>query len=184
MLADVFENFRNTCLKVYELDSAHLLSLPGLAWQACIKKTNVKLELLTDYDMLLMVEQGIRGGICHCIHRHAKANNKYMENYNKNEELSYIQYLDTNNLYGWAMSQKLPVNNFKWVEDTSKMNEEFIKNYNENNKKGYTLQVDVKYPKKLNDSHGDLRFLPKKMKIDKCKKLVCNLLNKKNMLYT
>ena len=149
LLADVFENFRNTCLKVYELDRAHFLLLPGLAWQACLKKTNVKLELLTDYDMLLIVEEGIRGGICHSIHRYAKANNKYMENYNKNEESSYIQYLDANNLYRWAMSQKLPVNNFKWVEDTSKINEEFIKNYNENSNKGYILEVDVKYPKKL-----------------------------------
>ena len=127
LLADVFENFRKTCLKVYELDPTHFLSLPGLAWQACLKKTNIKLELLTDYDMLLMVEEEIRGGICHSIRRHAKANNKYMENYNKNEESSYIQYLDANNLYGWAMSQKLPVNNFKWVEDTAKINKEFIK---------------------------------------------------------
>ena len=180
LLADVFENFRNTCLKVYELDPAHFLSLPGLAWQACLKKTNVKLKLLTDYDMLLMVEEGIRGGIRHSIHRYAKANNKYMENYNKNEESSYIQYIGANNLYGWAMSQKLPVNNFKWVEDTSKINEEFIKNHNENNKKGYILEVDVKYPRKLHDSHSDLPFLPKRMKIDKCKKLVCNLRNKKN----
>ena len=84
-LADVFANFRNTCLKVYELDPAHFLSLPGLAWQACLKKTSIKLELLTDYDMLLMVEERIRGGICHSIHRHAKANNKYMKNYDKNE---------------------------------------------------------------------------------------------------
>ena len=117
LLADVFENFRNTCLKVYELDPAHFLSLPELAWQACLKKTNVKLELLTDYDMLLMVEEGIRGGICHSIYRYVKANNKYMENYDKNKESSYIQHLDANNLYGWAMSQKLPVNNFKWVEN-------------------------------------------------------------------
>ena len=128
LLADEFENYRNTCLKVYELDPAHFLLLPGLAWQACLKKTNIKLELSTDYDMLLMVEEGIRGGICHSIHRYTKANNRCMENYDKNEESLYIQYLDTNNLYGWAMSQKLSVNNFKWVEDTSKINEEFIKN--------------------------------------------------------
>ena len=100
LLADVFENFRDTCLNVYELDPAHLLSLPGLALQACLKKTNIKLELLTDYDMLLMVEEGVRGEICHSIHRHAKANNKYMKNYDKNEESLYIQYLDANNLYG------------------------------------------------------------------------------------
>ena len=127
LLADVFENFRNKCLEVYELDPAHFLSLPGLAWQACLKKTNVKLELLTDYDMLLMVEEGIRGGICHSVHRCAKANNKYMENYDENKESSYIQYLDANNLYPWAMSQKLPKNNFKWVEGTSRINEEFLK---------------------------------------------------------
>ena len=137
LLADVFENFRNTCLKVYELDPAHFLSLPGLAWQACFKKINVELELLTDYDMLLMVEEGIRGGICHSIHRYAKANNKYMKNYDETKESSYIQYLDANNLCGWAMSQKLPANDFKWIEDTSKINEEFIKNDDENNGKGY-----------------------------------------------
>ena len=107
--------------------------------------------------MLLMVEEGIRGGICHSIHQYAKANNKYMKNYNKNEEPSYIQYLDANNLYGWAMSKKLPVNEFKWL-DSNKINEEFIKNYNENDKKGYILEVDVKYPKKLHNLHSDLLF--------------------------
>ena len=127
-----------------------------------------------------MVEEGIRGGICHSIHRYAKANNKYMKDYNKNMESSYIQYLDTNNLYGSAMSQKLPKNNFKWVEDKSIINEEFIKNYNENSYKGYILEVHVKYPKKLHDLHSDLPFLPKKMKIYKFKKLVCDLRNKKN----
>ena len=179
LLADVFENFRNKCLEVYQLDPAHFLSLPGLAWQSCLKKTNIKLEILTDYDMLLMVEEGIRGGICHSIHRYVKANNKYMNNYDENEESSYIQYLDANNLNGWAMSQKLPVNNFKWIEDTSKINEDFIKHFYENSKKGYILEVDAKYPQKLHDLHSDLPFLPKRIKIDKCKKLVCNLYNKK-----
>ena len=183
LLADVFENFRNMCLKVYELDPVHFFSLPRLAWQACLKKTKVKLELLSDYDMLLMVEEGIKGEICHSIHRYPKANNKYMNNYDKNEESLYIQYLHTNNLYGWAMSQKLPVNNFKLVKDTSKINEEFIKNYNENSKKGYILELDVKYPKKLHDLHSNLPFLPKRMKIDKCKKLVFNLKNKRNTSY-
>ena len=130
-----------------------------------------------------MVEEGIKDGICHSIHRYAKANNKYMKNYDKNEESSYIQYLDTNNLYGWAMCQKLPVNGFKWIEDTSKINEEFIKNYDENNNKGYILEVDVKYPKKLHDLHSDLPFLPKRMKIDKCKKLMCNLRIKKYVVH-
>ena len=102
-----------------------------------------------------------------------------MKNYDENKIFSYIQYLDANHLYGWAMSQKLPVNGFKWIEDTPKINEEFIKNYDGNNDKGYILEVDVKYPKKLHDIHSDLPFLPKRMKIDKCKKLVCNLRNKK-----
>ena len=103
-----------------------------------------------------MVEEGIRGGICHAIYRYAKANNKYMKNHNNNdEESSYIQYLDANNLYGWAMSKKLPVNGFKWA-DNDKINEEFIKNYNENNKKRYILEVDVKYPKKLYELHSDI----------------------------
>ena len=114
MLADVFENFRNKCIEIYEVDLAHFLSAPGLAWQACLKKTEVELELLTKNDMLMMVEKGIRGGICQAIHRYAKANNKYMRNYDKNKESSFIEYIDANNLYGWAMSQKLHVDGFKW----------------------------------------------------------------------
>ena len=127
MLAHVFEKFRNVCLKVNKLDPAKFLSAPGLAWQAALKKTKVKLDLSTDIDMFLMVEKGIRGGICHSTYRYAKANNKYMKDYDKNKESSYIQYWDVNNLYGWAMSQKLPVNNSEWVKDTSQFNEDFIK---------------------------------------------------------
>ena len=104
LVADVFENFRNMSMKVYELDPAHFLSAPGLAWQACLKKTGLKVELITDLNILLMVEKGIRGGIFHAIHRYAKANNKYIKNYD--EKSSYIQDLDANNLYEWAMSQK------------------------------------------------------------------------------
>ena len=106
-----------------------------------------------------------------------------MKNYNNNEESSYIQYLDAINLYGWAMSKKLPVNEFKWIDnnETAKhvINEDFIKNYNENNDKGYILEVDVKYPKRLHKLHSDLPFLSEQMKVSKCKKLVCNLFNKK-----
>ena len=125
-----------------------------------------------------MVEEGIKGGICHSIHRYAKANNKYMKNCNNNEESSYIQYLDANNLYGWAMSKKLPLNGLKWI-DNNEINEDFIKNYDENNDKGYIFEVDVKYPKRLHELHSDLPFLPERMEINKCKKLVCNLYNKK-----
>ena len=110
MLADVFENFRNKCIEIFELDPAHFLSVPGLAWQACLKKTGVELELLTDIEMLLIVEKDIRCGICHTIHRYAKANNKYMKNAIIS---SYLEYLHENNLYGWGMSQKLSVNGFE-----------------------------------------------------------------------
>ena len=126
-----------------------------------------------------MVGEGIRGGICHSIHRYAKANNKYMKNYDKNKESSCIQYVDANNLYGWAISQKLPGNGFKWIKNVTEIDEKFIKNYNEDSDEGYIFEVDVKYPRRLHDLHSDLPFLPKRMKIDKCKKLVCNLRNKK-----
>ena len=127
LLSDIFENFRNICLNKYELDPVYFVSAPGLAWQACLKKTGVELELLTYYDMILLTEKGIRGGICQATYRGAKANNKYMKNYNKNIESSYIEYLDANNLCGWAMSQTLPVNDFKWIkkEELSNFNEVF-----------------------------------------------------------
>ena len=114
LLADVFENFRNMCLKIYALDPAKFLSAPGLAWEAALEKAKVKLDLLTDIDMLLMVGKCIRGRICHSIYRYAKPYNKYMKDYDKEKESSYIQYCDVNTLYGWVMSQKLPVNNFEW----------------------------------------------------------------------
>ena len=107
LLADVFENFRNKCIEIFEVDPAHVLSAPGLAWQTCLKKTEVKLELLTDNDMLMIIEKEIRGGICHAIYRYAKANNKFMKKYNKNIELSFLMYLDANNMHGRAMFQKL-----------------------------------------------------------------------------
>ena len=143
LLADVFENFTNMCLEIYELHPLYFVSAPGLVWQACLKKTGVQLELITVYDMILMIEKGIRGGLCQATHRYAKANNKYMENYNKNIESSYIKYLDANNLYGWAMSQKLPINGFKWTKNLSKFNEDFIKKYDENSNTGYFFEVDI-----------------------------------------
>ena len=102
MLADVYETFRDKCIEIYRPDPSYFLSAPGLAWQACLKKAEVKLELLTDINTLLMIEDEIRGGMCLCVHRHAKANNKCMKNYNKSIESSYLMYLDANNLCGWA----------------------------------------------------------------------------------
>ena len=115
-LADVFENFRSTCLKHYNLDPPHYYTSPGLAWDACLKETKQKLQLLHDYDMLMMFENGIRGGISHISKRYAEANNKYMNTYDPDKPSSFIQYLDANNLYGWAMSQALPTSEFKWMK--------------------------------------------------------------------
>ena len=182
LLVDVYENFRDRCIDTYELDPAHFLSAPGLAWQDCLKNTRVKLELITDNDMLMIVEKGIRGGICNAIYRHAKANNTYMKNCNKNIESSYLEYLDANNLYGWAVLQKFTVDGFKWIEkdNLSKFDEKFIKNYDENSDKGYILEVHVEYPKNLHKLHSDLPFLPERMRINKCSKLTCTIQNKEN----
>ena len=132
--------------------------------------------------MLMMIEKGIRGGMCHAVYRYAKANNKYMKNYDIDIELSYLEYLDANNLYGWAMSQKLPVDGFEQLEedDLSKFNESFVKNYDENSDKGYILKVDIDYPKNLHKLHSDLPFLPERKKIEKVKKLVCTVQDKEN----
>ena len=120
LLADVFENFRKTCLKHYKLDPCHYYTAPGLAWDACLKETKQNLQLLKDYDMLMMFERGIRGGISHISKRYATANNKYMKDEKKPSK--FIQYLFANNLYGWAMSQKLPTHGFKWIDvDKSKV---------------------------------------------------------------
>ena len=120
--------------------------------------------------MLMMSEDGIRGGMCNAKFKHVIANNKYMKTYNKNIESSYLVYLDANNLYGWAMSQKLPVGGFKWIEkdDLLKFDEIFITNYDENSEKGYILEVDVEYAINLHMLQSDLPFLPEKIKINNC----------------
>ena len=148
---------------------------PGLAWKACLEKTRLRLELLLDPDMLLMFERGIRGGITQSVHRWAKANNPYMNSFNPNEKTSYLQYLDTNNLYGWAMSQPLPTGGFKWT----KVKPEEISKLAKLKIKGYLLEVDVKYPKELHDSPNDLPFMCKKLKINGVEKLIPNLFDKK-----
>ena len=133
-----------------------------------------------------MVEKGIRGGICQAVYKYAKANNKYMKNYDEDIESSCLEYLDANNLYGWAISQKLPVDGFEWVEenDLSKFNATFIKNYDENNNKGYITEVDIEYPKNIHKLINDLPFLPERIKINKCNKLICTVQDKKTILFT
>ena len=127
LLGDVFDNFRDTCLDKYGLDPSHFLTAPGLSWQAALKMTGVKLELMTDLDMLLMFEQGIRGGITQAVHRYAKANNPYMgDQYNPKKESSYIQYLRCEQFYGWAMSQPLPIGDFQWVKDVNSITSDMI----------------------------------------------------------
>ena len=128
-----------------------------------------------------MIEKGTRGGICQATHRYAKANKRYMKNYYKNIESSYIQYLDANNLYGWAMSQKLPANDIKWVkeEDLSQFNEDFIKNYDENSNTGYFLEEDIDYPKELFHLHKDVLFFPESKKVNKKEKLIFEVEDKK-----
>ena len=137
LLADVFESFRNLCIKTYKLDPAYFLSLPGL------KRTGVKLELISDIDMLLMIEGRIKGGICHSVLIHAKANNQYMKDYDENKDDSFLIYTDYNNLYGKAMPEKLPVDGFEWIEDISKIDEDFIKNYDEDSDVGYFIKADI-----------------------------------------
>ena len=144
----------------------------------------MNLELLTDIDMLLMIEVGIRGGMCQSVHSYAKANNKCMKNYDKSIESSYLMYLDSNNLYGWAMSRKLSVNGFKWENDLSRFNQNFIKNYNENSDVGSFLEVDIEYPKQLWSSHKYLPFLSERKKLEKIEKLVCSIEDKEKMSYT
>ena len=130
--------------------------------------------------MLIMFEERIRAGICHAIYRYAKANNKYMKNYDENKESSFLIYDDANNLYGFAVCKTLPVDGFKWVDDLSIFTEDFIKNYDEEDDTGYLFVVDVEYPKNLHKLHSDLPFLHERMKINKCNKLVCNIQDKEN----
>ena len=129
-----------------------------------------------------MVEEGNRGGICHAMQHYAKANNKYMKDYDRKKKSSSIQYLDANNLYGKAMTEKLPVRGFSWMDDISKIDKDFVKVYNKNDNKGYILDVDVDYPNKLQNLHRDLPFLPERMVFNNTKKLVCHLNDKKNYI--
>ena len=180
LLADVFENFQDLCLKIYELDPVYYFTAPGLAWDACLKMTRINLELLSDEDMLLMFEKGIRGGISIISNRYGEANNKYMrKGFNKNKPSKYLMYLDANNLYGCAMSEKLPTHGFKWLLDG-----EIEKLFNNQvlqvwEKIPCILEVDLEYPENLHDLHNDYPFCPERVK---CKngveKLIPNLRDK------
>ena len=179
LLADVFENFRDLCLKIYGLDPVYYFTAPGLAWDACLKITDIDLELLSENNMLLMFEKGITGGISIISNRYGEANNKYMgKGFNKNKPSKYLMYLDANNLYGCAMSMKLPTHGFKWL--TGGEMEKIYENRHNLNKIPCILEVDLEYPKKLHDLHNDYPLCPEKVK---CKngvaKLIPNLRDKK-----
>ena len=182
LLANVFESFRSVCMDNYGLDPAHFYTAPGLAWKACLKKTGIALELLQDNDMLLMFEQGIRGGITQAVHKYASANNPYMEEYDKNKETNYLQYFDANNLYGWAMSQPLPTGDFRWINCNAWDPNKLVNMLSAEKKHGYLLEVDVKYPRELHNLHNDIPFICGKMKINGVEKLIPNLYDKKNYI--
>ena len=176
LLADVFENFRKTCLQYYKLDPCHYFTSPGLSWDAMLKMTDIKLELITDIDMYQFIEKGLRGGVSYIANRYGKANNKYMKEYDEKAPSKYIMYLDANNLYGWAMSQYLPTGNFKWLSQ-KQIEKTNLGKYTENSKKGLILEVDFEYPKELHDLHNDYPLGPEKVKVaqdmlsDYCKKI-------------
>ena len=179
LLADVMENFRKLCEKHYGLDPAHFFTVPGMAWDAMLKITGIKLELLEDVDMLLMIEKGIRGGISNSFKRYAKANNRFMKNFDPAEKSSFIVYLDANNLYGWAMSKPLPVGEFEWMsEDELKDWERFV---NEEGI-GCILEVDLEYPAELHDFHNDFPLAPERLTLGKVEKLTQNLRDKEKMV--
>ena len=184
LLADVFEKFRTTCLKHYKLDPTHYYTAPGLAWDACLKLTGQKLELLTDYDMLMMFERGIRGGITHISKRYSEANNKYMKNYNPSKKSKFIQYLDANNLYGWAMSQNLPTHGFKWIKDLTveKVHHILLSRGSSGGAtpRGYIFEVDLEYPEDLWKQHNDYPLAPELMKVNGVEKLICHFKPRKN----
>ena len=177
LLADVMESFRKLCEKNYELDPAHFFTTPGLAWDAMLKMTDVKLELLEDVDQVMMIEKGIRGGNSNAFKRFASANNKYMKIFNLEEASRFLVYLDANNLYGWAMSQPLPVGKFSW------MNEKELANWRDLEEgRGCILEVDLEYPKELHDLHNDFPLAPEILELGGIKKLTQNLRDKEGMV--
>lgn len=160
LLADVFENFRETCIRSYGLDPAHYYTLPGFTWDAMLKHTGVTFELFTDIDMVMFIERGVRGGLSQCSNRYARANNKYVpETHDSLQPSSYLMYYDVNNLYGWAMSQPLPYADFRWLNDFE-MSMFDVNEVSWDSSVGYILEVDLAYPLDIHDAHADLPFCP------------------------
>ena len=174
LLTDVFESFRKTCLQYYKLDPCHYFTSPGLSWDAMLKMTNIKLELMTDIDMFQFIEKGMRGGVSYIANRYGNANNRYMIEYDEKAPSKYIMY--ASNLYGWAMSQYLPTGNFKWMSDKEIKRIDLGK-YKADGKKGLILEVDLEYHQGLYDLHNDYPLAPEKTKVSSgmlynyCKKI-------------
>ena len=172
LLADVFEKFIGTFLKYYGVDPCHYFSSPGLSWDAMLKMTGVKLEKISDTDKYLFIEKRLRGGISYIAKRYAKANNKYMNHCQK--QSTFISYLDMNNLYGWAMSEYLPYEGFKWLKSVDKFD---VMSINEKSPIGYLLEVDLEYRDKLHKLHNDYPQAPEKLAVSSdrlskyCKKI-------------
>ena len=164
LLADVFEKFINTCLDYYGLDPCHYFSSAGLSWDAILKMTKIELDLISDSDMHLFIEKGMRGGISYIAKRHSKANNIYMECYDSSKENIYIIYHDATNLYGWEMSQYLPYNGFKWLNQ-KEISDFCLNSVSENSSIDYILEVNLDYPSKLHDLHNDYPLPPEKFAI-------------------
>ncbi|KYM98774.1 hypothetical protein ALC62_10502, partial [Cyphomyrmex costatus] len=157
LLADVFENFRDTCMEAYKLDPAYYYTLPGYTWDAMLKCTGVRFELLTDIDMVLFVERGVRAGLSQCSHRYACANNAYLSSYDPSQPSTYLMYFDVNNLYGWAMMEPLPYGQFQWIDNVDNFD---VMSVSTESDVGYILKVDLACPQSLHDSHADLPFCP------------------------
>ena len=162
LLADVFETFIDTCLKFYRLDPCHYFSSPGLSWDAMLKMTDINLEKISDIDICLFIEKGLRGAISYIAKRFAKANNKYTEHYDTKKPSTFITYLDMNNSYGWEISECLPYGGFKWLKNVDKLHVNLI------SKKiltGYFLEVDFEYSDNLHKSHNNYPLAPEKFAV-------------------
>ncbi|KAJ8915413.1 hypothetical protein NQ315_008302 [Exocentrus adspersus] len=157
LLADVFENFRQKCLNIYQLDPGHYYTLPGYTWDCALKYTKVELDYLKDVDMLLFMDRGIRGGVSQCSNRYAEANNKFMPTYDCTQPSNYLMYFDVNNLYGWAMCQYLPYGGFEWMRNFENFD---VTQVSDEAPEGYILEVDLEYPEYLHDTHKDLPLCP------------------------